>query len=232
MIDAAPMPPHRGPTERRILDFAENAFLGVPREVVKVSDIAAAAGVSVGVVYLHFGSKAGLYAAVREDIQLELTEFTMEPVTRSADPTWARLVENSIKWEQAFTADLPRVRLMAALDFTEGADEHVVAVNERIGARVRAALATAADGIAVLVDRGELRPAEPLPTAIWIYGTVLGTAIPLLQLPPAVVTREVIADAFAQQRRMLAQALLPPDRLHDDGSAPERYWTAPPPRPR
>jgi AcrR family transcriptional regulator len=65
--------PAEGRLERRkartvtaILDAAERHFLARGYEATKVDEIAADADVAVGSIYNHFGSKAGLHAALAE----------------------------------------------------------------------------------------------------------------------------------------------------------------------
>lgn len=56
--------PRRARTVDALLRAGERLFSDRPLDDVTVEDIAATAGVAVGSLYNHFGSKAGLYAAV------------------------------------------------------------------------------------------------------------------------------------------------------------------------
>jgi len=51
-------------TESRILDTAENLFAAYGFDAVSISQLATAAGVTIGALYHHFASKEALYAAV------------------------------------------------------------------------------------------------------------------------------------------------------------------------
>lgn len=56
----------RQPTRARILDAAEERFAAAGYDAVGIDEVAATAGVSKSHLYYHFGSKAGLLAAVVE----------------------------------------------------------------------------------------------------------------------------------------------------------------------
>ena len=55
-------------TRQRILDAVEERLRAAPAEAVKVDQVAAMAGVARSTVYAIFGSRAGLFDAVGEDL--------------------------------------------------------------------------------------------------------------------------------------------------------------------
>lgn len=58
-----------------------------PFDQVKVGELAAAAGVTTGALYHHFGSKLGLYAFVREDVERRLLDRMEGAIAASAPPS-------------------------------------------------------------------------------------------------------------------------------------------------
>lgn len=68
--------------ERRhtLIDVASPLFASSSYSEVSTQDIAQAAGVSVGLIFHHFGSKAGLYAAVVAQREEELDAAVAEAV--------------------------------------------------------------------------------------------------------------------------------------------------------
>jgi AcrR family transcriptional regulator len=73
-------------TRQRLLDAAQEEL--VERDgVLEVASVAQRAGVSVGLLYRYFGSKAGLVAAVVDEFYERLLAATRE--AREAGPTWA-----------------------------------------------------------------------------------------------------------------------------------------------
>ncbi len=69
------MDPRAERTVQSLLSAAEQLFSARPVGEVTLEEIAAAAGVAVGSVYNHFGSKAGLHAAVVERALVTDREF-------------------------------------------------------------------------------------------------------------------------------------------------------------
>ncbi len=226
---APPPPPKRTAAERRILEAAEEAFIGSPRDSVKIADIARAAEVSVGLVYLQFGSKYGLYAAVREQIHIEFHEFTLSTNASDDELTWDHLSDYCRRWERAYQGDFQRARLLGGVDYNIP-DEHMAAVNDRIRLRVSMAVAELGRRIGLLAAKGEVRSCDPYETAAWVYTSIWGSALLVLQAPGEAATAEVMSSLFARQRMMVAQALLPISALNADGTAPPEYWLRSVPR--
>lgn len=66
--------PVPGTTKGRLVESALAEFARRGYAEVGVTEIAAAAGVTVGSLYHHFGSKAGLYDLVRGDVERRLLD--------------------------------------------------------------------------------------------------------------------------------------------------------------
>jgi AcrR family transcriptional regulator len=69
----------------RLALAAVKEFGGRPFEEVTVAELAAAAKVTTGALYHHFGSKLGLYAFVRQDVEQRLLD-RMEGAVAAAGP--------------------------------------------------------------------------------------------------------------------------------------------------
>jgi AcrR family transcriptional regulator len=69
----------------RLVLAAVGEFGARPFEEVTVAELAAAAKVTTGALYHHFGSKLGLYAFVREDVEQRLLD-RMEGAMAAAGP--------------------------------------------------------------------------------------------------------------------------------------------------
>ncbi len=88
------MPTKSDATRQRLIDAAALRMLEA-NGLVEVSEVAKAASTSVGLVYHHFGSKAGLIAALVEQFydQME-TAIRSEPVENAAD--WLRVEQQRL----------------------------------------------------------------------------------------------------------------------------------------
>jgi AcrR family transcriptional regulator len=73
----------------RLALAAVEAFGARPFEAVTVGELAAAARVTTGALYHHFGSKRGLYAFVREDVERRLLD-RMEGAVAASVPVGDR----------------------------------------------------------------------------------------------------------------------------------------------
>jgi AcrR family transcriptional regulator len=78
------IPVSSSPRGRLVLAAVEE-FGARPFEEVTVAELAAAAKVTTGALYHHFGSKLGLYAFVREDVEQRLLD-RMEGAMAAAGP--------------------------------------------------------------------------------------------------------------------------------------------------
>lgn len=60
--------PIPGSTRAKLLAAAFAAFSGSPYDEVDVKDLAASAGVTIGALYHHFGSKQGIFEVIRDEM--------------------------------------------------------------------------------------------------------------------------------------------------------------------
>jgi AcrR family transcriptional regulator len=65
----------RARVREQLLDIAERAFTASAYQDVRMDDLAEEADISVGSIYGHFGSKDGLYLALRERAVEQMAEY-------------------------------------------------------------------------------------------------------------------------------------------------------------
>ncbi|MBJ7472413.1 MAG: TetR/AcrR family transcriptional regulator [Solirubrobacteraceae bacterium] len=219
-----PPVPQRTDVEERILDAAEEAFLTTLRDAVKITEVADRAGVSVGMIYLRFGSKHGLWAAVRERIHIDFIEFTLPPAPADDELTFDHVMDYCRRWERAFQGDTERARILGALDVIDK-DEFMAATNDQIRLRVSLAVAEFGRRIEVLAARGLVRPCRPYETAGVICASIWGAGLLLLQSAATTAAKpEEMGSLFESVRMLVANALLPVQSLAPDGTAPAESW--------
>ena len=138
----------------RLALSAVRAFGARRFDEVTVAELATAANVTTGALYHHFGSKLGLYAFVREDVErrlLDRMEGALAASDRSAAVTAAMLVGLDFALREGFLrilGDPPggadRDRLAQMLSANTAAASPVL--GRVLAAAWRAALAAVAEG--------------------------------------------------------------------------------------
>lgn len=138
--------PRDGATDAAILDAAERSLANRGYEAMTMEQVAAAAGVSKPTVYLRYGSKAELVAAMIDRLEPPLPP----PAGRSARRDLVKLIEIEEQW-----VDRHGLRLVAAVLLEQ--DDHpelLERFRHRVVIPVRAAFESA---LKAGIARGELR---------------------------------------------------------------------------
>jgi TetR/AcrR family transcriptional regulator len=107
-------------TRTAILDAGERVFLTRGFGAASLSDIAGEAGVTKSLIHHHFGSKGGLWEAVKERRFVPYAERQMEMMRA---PASAELVETSFEAFFDYLRDNPELVRILAWVFLEGEDE-------------------------------------------------------------------------------------------------------------
>jgi AcrR family transcriptional regulator len=76
----------RARTREQLLDIAERAFTASSYQDVRMDDLADEADISVGSIYGHFGSKDGLYLALRERAAEQMADYLGQGVRPEYSP--------------------------------------------------------------------------------------------------------------------------------------------------
>jgi AcrR family transcriptional regulator len=121
---------------------------------VTVGELAAAADVTTGAIYHHFGSKLGLYDFVREDVERRVLDRMAGAIAATVSADASRAVQTALLVGFDFAVDQGLLYLMAAPP--AGAERDRLAellgtatspiLGRLLGAAWRAALAAVADG--------------------------------------------------------------------------------------
>ena len=134
----------------RLALAAVKEFGARPFDEVTVAELATAADVTTGALYHHFGSKLGLYAFVRDDVERRLLD-RMEGAVAASDLTAALLVGLDFAVREGFLrilgdppAGTDHDRLAEML--SASADRATPVLGRVLAAAWRAALAAVADG--------------------------------------------------------------------------------------
>lgn len=160
-----------------LLAAAETLFLDRSLEEVTVEEIAETAGVAVGSIYNHFGSKAGLHAAVVEQaLQVDREHMDRAYVAGRGPVDQIRAAAAEYL---AFALEQPEHFRMLAFPPDPGRYAAGRRTAESLAARVDEQNRRLAAAIRAGVDSGELREIDPdvAATALWAaWNGIIGLA--------------------------------------------------------
>ena len=101
-------------TRRKLLATARESFRLAGYAATSMDDLTAAAGLTRGALYHHFGDKSGLLAAVVEQIDGEMDE-RLQAISRRAPDDWTGLLERCRAYlEMATEPEIRRIVLQDA----------------------------------------------------------------------------------------------------------------------
>jgi AcrR family transcriptional regulator len=162
----------KGERRQSVLRAARHVFARKGFMAAKISDIAAEAGISHGLIHHYFPGKDALFAAVVEEtVQGWETLFTQ--VRHESGTPWERLVSLCSQMVQG-VYDEPSYLLVVVHAFTEGSPRAVRDALERYDRQIREHLAT-------LIEEGQrtgaVAPGVPEELARALIALVQGLAI-------------------------------------------------------
>lgn len=161
MPDTVPPPAQRRSRRKEarpaeVIEAARDLFMSRGYAATKLEDVARKAGVSVGLPYLYFESKEGLFkAVVRESIlpQFRMGEEMLDGFAGSSEAFLRILAQKFWEMEQSPNAGLSKLIIAEAGNFPDIARfymEEVVLRGRRFFARI----------LQRGIDRGEFRPMD------------------------------------------------------------------------
>ena len=209
-------PPTTAPAPRReltrdaLLTAALSAFSNEGYDAVRVEEVAAAAGVSVGSVYVHFESKQGLYVAAVERAFAMLEDAMASAYDEYRSP--AAQVDAAGRVYHRLAVEHPEVFRLVVLPPTHLPDtERIRAVTEELEQRQRALVGRLQDALERGAADGSLEVDDPAATAWFLTGAWSGViALSLrpdgpgaLELDEVLAAGEALASRGLDARRTL-----------------------------
>lgn len=207
-------------TRKALLDAGGKLFSEQGVERTTVDDIAAEAGVSVGSLYVHFGSKESLLLELI-DQALEINERYMQ-APEASSPLARVLIAGEwyfrFAMEQTVAFRFVAMRVLEPEQVTSNEE-----ANERIATRVQRIVTQVASDLQAAMDEGEIAPQPITEAMIFLWGAWNGVAGLVLRQDSLAVTEEAAEAALLTGRNVLIRGL---------GGDPDRYADLPglPPR--
>lgn len=178
--------------------------------------IADAADVAVRSVYVHFGDKPGLYAALL-DQALELDKQYCDQGWNAGDSPVGRLLglaEGYLRFCRDYP-DLFRVFRFPPPDAAGAAG--LEAARRRVAERVRSEVARMAGALSEAVGSGQVRPVPAEATAAFLWAAWDGVLVCSIQPDRMGLDDSAFAAVLDQARDVLATGLLLPPAAPDVG---------------
>jgi len=161
----------KSPEDRRqeILDAAVKVFSDKGVSKATVADIAEAAGVAKGTVYLYFGSKEQLLGALRDRFVDDLLSHVADLLAQAGQGDWWELVDTTIESMADFMFEKEQLMLVFV---EEGLSSDAAKVFPDVGSRVDSMFAAA---IQQGIEAGACKVSDPELMAAFFHHAMEGT---------------------------------------------------------
>lgn len=211
----------RARTSKAILDAAAKLFFERGLQRTTIDEIAEAANVSVGSVYVHFGSKEGLYLAL-----VEHAIGLSEQYTQAAphDPSPLRRVLNLGEAYVEFALSEPVAFRIASMQmFDPSVSEDLGPIAERITERIAGTIGKLQADLEESMRIGEIIPLSPEMAMTYLWGSWSGVLALTLRDAPLQVPKDYIRATLKVASLVLERGLStnpPPFEAPEIGELP------------
>ena len=215
-------------TVQAIFDAAEQKFLERGFHGTTVEEIAQAADVSVGSIYVHFQSKEGLYAALLERA-LDVQERYMEEAFRPTLSLGQQLFAAGWAYLRFYLENPGYFRILAFPHVDARPADDLPFAAQRIAERAEAGVRRVASIIELGVKTGAARPVDPYRAAKFMWGAWAGV-IALNMRPDRLRLDDAELKAVLDEgRRIVAEGIASMALRQLDGTLRPEFDMEPPP---
>lgn len=190
-------------TRARVLDAAESLMSERAPEQIRVEDVAARAGISAASVYVHFGTKDALLAAVTERVLAVATDALRAAYAADASPL-ERFAGVGTAYLRLIL-DHPAVVKYLGVTGERGpatpVDDQVVERFSQLRREFEASIREA-------VDAGAIRPVDPEQMSWFLFGAWNGVAALALRRDALALPPERVEQAVIEAGLVLLEGLI------------------------
>ena len=193
-------------TSAAIMKAAERHFLEKGFHGTKIEDIASEADVATGSIYVHFGSKEGLYLALIERA-LEVEERFLAAAFDDALTPAEQLVAAGDAYLRFYVEHPGYFRMLAFPYFDTTPKAQLSPVAKRVARLAEAQIARLAQAIAEAVEAGIVREVDPTRAAKFMWGAWVGVISLNLRPDRLRIKDDELASVLAEGRAMISFGL-------------------------
>ena len=213
-------------TEQAIVVAAEELFLERGFHGVTVDEIADAADVAIGSIYLHFGNKEGLYVALLERA-LEIEERHMAAAFDSRLLPIQQLFRAGDAYLRFYLENPGYFRMLVFPHLDARPPAEVPPAAQRLAAKAEAQVTRLAETIDACVQSGIIRPFDPYRVAKFMWGAWNGVIALNLRADRLRVSDDELERVIQEGLRMIAEGLAAMPLRDADGGLPPGLFDAP-----
>jgi TetR/AcrR family transcriptional regulator len=214
-------------TVQAIFAAAEDKFLDRGFHGTTMEEIAEAADVSVGSIYVHFQSKEGLYLALLEralDVQERYMQEAFKPTLSLGQQLF------SAGWAYLrFYLDHPAYFRILAFPYVDARrEEELPFAAQRLAERAEAGVRRVASIIELGVKTGAARPVDPYRAAKFMWGAWTGVIALNMRPDRLRLDDEELKAVLDEGRRIVAEGIAAMGLRLPDGTLRPEFDLAPP----
>jgi AcrR family transcriptional regulator len=185
---------------------AERNFLDKGFHGTKIEDIASEADVATGSIYVHFGSKEGLYLALIERA-LEVEERFLAKAFEDAKTPTEALIASGDAYLRFYIEHPGYFRMLAFPYFDTNPKAKLDPVAKRVAELAEAQITRLASAIAEAVAAGLIRKVDPTRAAKFMWGAWVGVISLNLRPDRLRIKDDELASVLEEGRAMISFGL-------------------------
>jgi AcrR family transcriptional regulator len=193
-------------TAAAIMKAAERNFLDKGFHGTKIEDIAGEADVATGSIYVHFGSKEGLYLALIERALEVEEQYLAKAFTDAQNPT-QQLIASGDAYLRFYVEHPGYFRMLAFPYFDTKPKAKLDPVAKRVAQLAEAQIARLASAIADAVEAGLIKKVDPTRAAKFMWGAWVGVISLNLRPDRLRIKDDELASVLAEGRAMISFGL-------------------------